>query len=64
MSLTQTPLASDSALVPMSPPTIAGPVELAVVVVLFSLVFLLLALAIAHAKRDVSIDLTVLEIRK
>ena len=37
---------------------------LVVAVVVFSLLFLLLALAVAHAKRDVSIDFTVLEFRR
>ena len=37
---------------------------LVVVVVVFCLLFLLLALAVAYAKRDVSIDCTVLEIRR
>ena len=37
---------------------------LVVVVVVFCLLFLLLALAVAYAKRDVSIDFTVLEIRR
>jgi fatty acid desaturase len=37
---------------------------LVVVVVVFCLLFVLLTLAVAYAKRDVSIDFTVLEIRK
>ena len=37
---------------------------LVVLVVVFCLLFLLLALAVAHAKRDVSIDFTVVEIRR
>ena len=37
---------------------------LVVLVVVFCLLFLLLALAVAYAKRDVSIDFTVLEIRR
>jgi hypothetical protein len=37
---------------------------LVVLVVTFCLLFVLLALLIAYAKRDVSIDLTMLEIRR
>jgi hypothetical protein len=37
---------------------------LVVLVVVFRLLFVLLALTVAYAKRDVSIDLTMLEIRR